>query len=90
MTNAYTYVIHYLTMLRTQVYLPEETHQDLTLWAAKMDLPMAEIIRRILKTGLEKKEEFLEKGNDLLALAKLKIKGGPKDLSQRLDAYLYQ
>ena len=90
MTNAYAYAIHYLTMLRTQVYLPEETHQDLALWAAKMDLPMAEIIRRILKTGLEKKEEFLDKGNDLITLAKLKIKGGPKGLSQKLDSYLYQ
>jgi len=77
-------------MLRTQLYLPEETHQELTLWAAKMDLSMAEVARRLIKTGLEKKDEFLEKGNDLLALVKLKIKGGPKDLSQKLDTYLYQ
>ena len=77
-------------MLRTQIYLPEETHQELTLWARKMDLPMAEVARRIIKTGLEKKEKFFEKGNDLLLLAKLKIRGGPKDLSQKLDFYLHQ
>ena len=27
---------------------------------------------------------------DLLSLTKLGIKGGPKDLSSKLDAYLYQ
>jgi len=77
-------------MLRTQIYLPEQTHQELILWAKKMDLPMAEVVRRILKVGLEQKEGFLEKGNDLLALTRLKIKGGPRDLSQKLDLYLYQ
>jgi hypothetical protein len=77
-------------MLRTQIYLPEETHQELILWAKKMDLPMAEVVRRILKSGLKQKEGFLEKGNDLLTLTKLKIKGGPLDLSKKLDLYLYQ
>lgn len=79
-----------ITMLRTQIYLPQETHQELTLWARKMNLPMAEVVRRIIKTGLKKKEEFLEKGNDILDLTKLKIRGGPKNLSQKLDFYLYQ
>jgi hypothetical protein len=77
-------------MLRTQIYLPEEIHRELILWARKMDLPMAEVVRRIIKTGLEKKEKFFEKGNDLLLLTQLKIKGGPKDLSEKLDFYLYQ
>lgn len=77
-------------MLRTQIYLPEEIYQELVLWARKMDLPMAEVVRKILKTGLKKKEEFLEKGNDLLALTRLKISGGPKDLSKKFDFYLYQ
>lgn len=82
----YTLVI----MLRTQIYLPQETHQELMLWSRKMDLPMAEIVRKFINAGLNKKEEFLEKGNDLLALTKLKIKGGPKNLSEKLDFYLYQ
>lgn len=51
---------------------------------------MAELVRKILKTGLAEKEIFLEKGNDLLKLTKLKIRGGPKDLSGKLDSYLYQ
>ncbi|MBM3283608.1 hypothetical protein FJY90_05190 [Candidatus Gottesmanbacteria bacterium] len=77
-------------MMRTQIYLPKEIHQELALWARRMDLPMAEVVRKILKTGLERKEEFLGEGNDLLLLARLKIKGGLKDLSQKFDYYLYQ
>jgi len=76
--------------MRTQIYLPKEIHQELALWARRMDLPMAEVVRKILKTGLERKEEFLGEGNDLLLLARLKIKGGLKDLSQKFDYYLYQ
>jgi len=76
--------------MRTQIYLPKDIHQELALWARRMDLPMAEVVRKILKTGLERKEEFLGEGNDLLLLAKLKIKGGLKDLSRKFDYYLYQ
>lgn len=77
-------------MLRTQIYLPEEIHSELLEWARKMELPMAELVRRLIKAGLQRKEGFFEKGNDLLKLAKLKIKGGPTDLSKKLDSYLYQ
>ena len=77
-------------MLRTQIYLPEEAHSELTEWASQVKIPMAELVRRIIKVGLQKKEEFFEKENDLLELTKLKIKGGPADLSEKLDFYLYQ
>ncbi len=47
-------------------------------------------IERNLRLLLIKKiKKVAFKGNDLLDLAKLKIKGGPKDLSQKLDSYLY-
>jgi len=76
-------------MLRTQIYLPEEFHSQLSWLANKLDVSMAEVIRMILKRALEKKEEILKKENDLLKLKELKIKGGPKDLSKNLDNYLY-
>lgn len=77
-------------MLRTQIYLPEQLHDELTSWAIKMKVPMAQIVRQILQAGLEKREAFLPGENDLLELTKLKIKGGPTDLSLKLDSYLYQ
>ncbi|MBM3209239.1 hypothetical protein FJZ40_03020 [Candidatus Shapirobacteria bacterium] len=77
-------------MLRTQLYLPEEIHQELTFLADKMGVSMAAVIRKMLQVGLREKEIFFAKGNDLLLIAKLGIKGGPKDLSARLDSYLYK
>jgi len=76
-------------MFRTQIYLPEELHSELTSLGKKLNLPMAEVVRKILKNSLKKKETLMGKGNDLIKLGKLKIKGGPKDLSQNLDSYLY-
>ena len=76
-------------MLRTQVYLPEEFRSQLINLASQLDIPMAEVIRMILKNGLKKKEEILNPGNDLWKLADLRIKGGPKDLSKKFDFYLY-
>lgn len=76
-------------MLRTQIYLPEEFRSQLNDLADKLDLSMAAVIRMILKKGLQKKEEIMIKRNDLWKLANLKIKGGPKDLSKKLDYYLY-
>lgn len=76
-------------MLRTQIYLPEEFHSQLNDLADKLDLSMGAVIRMILKKGLQKKEEIMTRRNDLWKLANLKIKGGPKDLSKKLDYYLY-
>lgn len=76
-------------MLRTQIYLPEEFRSQLNDLADKLDLSMAAVIRMILKKGLQKKEEIMTRRNDLWKLANLKIKGGPKDLSKKLDYYLY-
>ena len=33
---------------------------------------------------------YISHGEDLRSLARLKLKGGPKDLSQRLKFYLYR
>lgn len=76
-------------MLRTQIYLPEEYHHELAIIAHNLGVPKAVVIRKILKKALKNKEELIGGGNDLLALSKLKIKGGPKDLSAKLDSYLY-
>lgn len=45
-----------------------------------------EISLRIL---LKKKLQDLTQGKDLIGLIKLKLKGGPKDLSSKFDFYLY-
>lgn len=42
------------------------------------------------KFGLKGKQEPFERENDLIELRKLKIRGGPVDLSEKLDFYHYR
>lgn len=82
------YIIN--TMIRTQIYLPEEIHSQLSKLAQAKDKSMAALIRKFVKTGLKKTQEKDFSGkNNLIALSKLNLKDGPKDLSSRLDYYLY-
>jgi len=76
-------------MRRTQIYLPEEIHEQLGILAKKAHLSMGEVIRRLIKEGITTQKNFFGK-NDLLSLAELKIKGGPKNISKKFDSYLYR
>lgn len=42
-----------------------------------------------LKMIIVKKFRKFTTGNNLLKLSELRLKGGPRDLSSRLDTYLY-
>lgn len=44
----------------------------------------------LLRLFVIKNTDFMQHGSDLKEMAKLGIKGGPRDLSSRLDFYLYQ
>lgn len=88
MTKIYIYDIHYNNnMLRTQIFLPEDLYQKLLSLKKVRDISIGKIIREVLKKNLVEEEKNI--GNDLLELAKLKIRGGPKDLSKRINHYLY-
>lgn len=79
-----------IIMIRTQLYLPEEEHKILLTLARQRNESMAKIVRRFIKTGLAKEKSIDRTGSKvMLAIAGLKLKGGPKDLSSRLDYYLY-
>lgn len=75
-------------MIRTQVYLPQELYGQIITLAKLQGIPLAEVIREALKRGVEEKR--VKEKNDLSTLSQLAIKGGPKDLSQNLDKYLYE
>jgi len=74
-------------MQRTQIYLPKELKKKVTQLAADKGIPMAEIIRKAVEKEVEM--QTTPKENPLIQLAKLKIKGGPRDLSSKFDEYLY-
>jgi predicted DNA-binding protein len=76
-------------MIRTQVYLSKKQYEDIKLRANITGKPAAELIRELIDKGLEAKQDLRTSKNDLLKLAHLNITGGPKDLAQKLDDYLY-
>lgn len=75
-------------MFRTQIYLPEELHQLAKLEAKREHESLAEFIRRCLEKGIQEKKSQAPRKH-LSALSELGITGGPKDLSQNIDKYLY-
>jgi hypothetical protein len=51
---------------------------------------MAQVVREFIEEGVKKATAIDYTGKTALrALASLKLKGGPKDLSHNLDHYLY-
>lgn len=76
-------------MLRTQIYIPSNLHQAAKLIAERKEEPLAVVLRRFIAKGIKDEKENL-KPKSLASLAKLNITKGPKDLSSRIDEYLYQ
>ncbi|MBL7661406.1 ribbon-helix-helix protein, CopG family [bacterium] len=74
-------------MIRTQIYLPENIHKRLLALRGSQGKSLAQIIREAIEKQFAADEPSQE--NDILKLADLKLKGGPKDLSKNIDQYLY-
>ncbi len=77
----------YITMLRTQIYVPQQLYRLLQAIAKKDNVPTAEVVREVLIAGIAKKQGNV--GQGLMQLASIKGKG-PADLSQNIDKYLYE
>lgn len=75
-------------MIRTQIYIPETIHQAAKLLARRKNKSLAEVIREFIMRGI--KQENIQDKKSLDTLTKLNITGGPKDLSSKMDKYLYQ
>jgi predicted DNA-binding protein len=76
-------------MVRTQIYIPKNTHERLTHLARGINEPIAKIVRDFLEEALAKMPMDYSGKKALKAIAGLKLKGGPKDLSKNIDHYLY-
>lgn len=73
-------------MIRTQIYIAETIHQRAKSIAASKKRSVANLYREFIANGLRSSQKG---SGDLTALAKLNIKGGPKNLSANIDKYLY-
>lgn len=76
-------------MLRTQLYISEELHQELILLARQEDVSLAKLTREFLEVGVKMKKRKESSGKTLLALARQSIGGLPKDVSNKHNQYLY-
>lgn len=76
-------------MIRTQIYVPETIHQRTKTIARQQKKSMADLYRSFITNGLYK-EDISRRQTDLTLLAKLNVKGGPKNLSRDMDKYLYE
>lgn len=77
-------------MVRTQIYIPEITHQQLVHFAEVRRASMAEVVREFIQEGLAKTPTVDVTGKTALRnLLKLGLTGGPRDLSINIDHYLY-
>jgi hypothetical protein len=77
-------------MIRTQLYLPEQLHRDLTLTARRKRESFAELVRKFLQEKLDdNRAEGAGSTSTLLKIAgKCKAKT-PGDLSKNITSYLY-
>lgn len=79
----------YISMIRTQVYLPEEFRQELVIMAQKANVSMAELIRKFVAEGITYQRRKGTSGRILVEIAYGAVKGLPKNISVEHDQYLY-
>jgi hypothetical protein len=78
-----------MAMIRTQVYLPNDLHRELKLLAHTRNTNFSQLIREgaslVVKKKVKSKKKF-DPWKDFIGKGK---KGGPKNLSGKIDYYLY-
>lgn len=73
-------------MIRTQMYLTEDLYYRIQLEAKRGKKKAAEVVRELLLVGLNQNQA--NAGKALMNIANIGAKG-PKDLSSKIDSYLY-
>jgi hypothetical protein len=76
-------------MLRTQIFLTETLMKKLKRIKTHKNKTLGGVIREILEENIEKYLKAKPNGASLTDLAREGSKGGPRDLSTRIDDYLY-
>lgn len=78
-------------MLRTQIYLTEPILIKLKKAKRLNKKPFASIVREILERNIDNylSHSLKPNGNSLKEILNLKLTGAPRDLSTKMDDYLY-
>lgn len=80
-------------MIKTYLYIPQKTHQEVSLMARHEKASRASILRQALEEGLVKlrrnQKASIEVFLELAEIGKKYKVHGPKDASVRMDDYLW-
>lgn len=81
-----------MQMIQRSFYIEPDIYQQLTQMAKVRKVPVAKLMRQMIKGGVK---ESLEKKGDpgtsfLLKLSKYGLKKGPKDLAKNHDKYTWE
>ena len=87
-------MMYIVSMLRINIYIPEDLNQQLDFTAKYMQKVKAEVVREALEAGLRKIQPKSNSAQALLDLAKkaekIPTKGNiPKDFIKNLDFYTW-
>ena len=77
-------------MIRTQVYLPEDLYKDLKLLSSTSGERFSELLRQGAKAVVQNKTKRKRKFDPWKDFIGKGLKGGPKDLSSKIDYYVYE
>ena len=76
-------------MIRTQVYFPDDLYRDIKLLAQMERVNTSKIIRAGADAYVKKKTKRKTTDDAWKSFIGAGGKGGPKDVSSRIDYYLY-
>ena len=71
------------------MYIPEDLHRDAKLMASNLGVNFSSLVREGLKVVVEKKRKKAKKKDPFKTFVGKGKTGGPKDLSSKIDYYLY-
>ena len=74
-------------MIRTQIYLPPDLHQELLALARTKNTSLSELLRIGAKKVIKEKKRRNQSWKVMEKLAKYNITGLPKDLSKKHTEY---
>ena len=88
--DSHIWLMYTSSMVRTQIYIPENIHQQLMSAAQKNGASMAQLVRDFIEAGLKKNKTADQSGKAAVErLLRMSAKGASKNLSTNLDQYLY-
>lgn len=78
-------------MVQKSFYIEEDIYQRLTVLAKIKNMPTAELMRGLIKNGIQEEQDKNQHTTSfLLALTDYQMKGKPKNLAKNHDRYAWE